>query len=488
MVELENPEQTVICYLVCEDIVGTLKSHELNPDVESTLYPVSLYPKLATPPVLRRNKTSGFIIARGLSEESAPAASLEATSVAVSTSTGQSTGSLIASETKDPIFLHIDDFYMSDFDDNPSQENKRNIDANASRGKEEIDLCGPEVGEPETNEQLPNGNYVCRHRCGDKKKCKHFCCRDGLEKPPKSLKRKRSIKDADIPQVLAQGKSSQQELVSSKVKQKPRMSAIVTHLKNADIEVLDLMSDGGSTYERRNTYSNLEKLKKLHSTSITTKTHGALINKPTFSYSSQEVAKPSFLGIERSHLMDLKEKVYKTRESKHLLGVFTGQCLEGEKSGGGGGNMGVIGPAITASKRCARSKIIGSSVNDLYSGYDRTSKDLDNGLGITGTIDYHSESSSSIIREGFCVEATEYDSADYDDLARERKEIFSVSQSEHANSRKRTGPKQFPAGEAPQAETSCYLDVLSFLGGCVVYSEMDTEKEPKTSSSSKETG
>jgi ATP-dependent DNA helicase HFM1/MER3 len=33
--------------------------------------------------------------------------------------------------------------------------------------------------------QLPNGRWLCNHKCKDKEACKHYCCKHGLDKPPK---------------------------------------------------------------------------------------------------------------------------------------------------------------------------------------------------------------------------------------------------------------------------------------------------------------
>jgi ATP-dependent DNA helicase HFM1/MER3 len=33
--------------------------------------------------------------------------------------------------------------------------------------------------------QLSNGKWACNHKCKDKNACKHLCCKDGLDKPPK---------------------------------------------------------------------------------------------------------------------------------------------------------------------------------------------------------------------------------------------------------------------------------------------------------------
>ncbi|KAI5841329.1 Sec63 Brl domain-containing protein [Morchella snyderi] len=162
MVELEHKEQTVICYLMCEDIVGTLKLHELKPNVESALYLGGGCLLLGREYTCFNRYRPGYQDYRELSN----------------------------------------DFDMSDFDDSASQESKKDTDTSNLRTKAEIGFDGLVTSGLETEEQLPNGNYVCRHRCGDKKKCKHFCCRDGLEKPPKQLKRKKSMPDTKALQTL----------------------------------------------------------------------------------------------------------------------------------------------------------------------------------------------------------------------------------------------------------------------------------------------
>lgn len=40
--------------------------------------------------------------------------------------------------------------------------------------------------------QLPNGRWLCSHKCKDKEACKHYCCKHGMDKPPKKAVPKRS--------------------------------------------------------------------------------------------------------------------------------------------------------------------------------------------------------------------------------------------------------------------------------------------------------
>ncbi|KAJ5544601.1 hypothetical protein N7461_006905 [Penicillium sp. DV-2018c] len=63
----------------------------------------------------------------------------------------------------------------------PKTSTSRDDDWAADMGEQ-----GDEEYEPV---RLANGKWACNHKCKDKTSCKHFCCREGLEKPPKPPKR-----------------------------------------------------------------------------------------------------------------------------------------------------------------------------------------------------------------------------------------------------------------------------------------------------------
>jgi hypothetical protein len=48
---------------------------------------------------------------------------------------------------------------------------------------------GTQLWEPDRSpERLPNGKYSCHHHCKDKSRCKHLCCREGINKQRKKAK------------------------------------------------------------------------------------------------------------------------------------------------------------------------------------------------------------------------------------------------------------------------------------------------------------
>lgn len=59
----------------------------------------------------------------------------------------------------------------------------------ASKSQSKRPLAQISEPNPSAPEKLSNGRYKCKHACKDKTKCKHLCCREGLDRPPKDSKK-----------------------------------------------------------------------------------------------------------------------------------------------------------------------------------------------------------------------------------------------------------------------------------------------------------
>lgn len=74
-------------------------------------------------------------------------------------------------------FGHADQFSTSDSEDTVVQETMRNTDTNKrphpSIGSTQSTTRGDELEAFEEAKILPNGNWECRHKCGDKTKLGH---------------------------------------------------------------------------------------------------------------------------------------------------------------------------------------------------------------------------------------------------------------------------------------------------------------------------
>ncbi|PKY00800.1 P-loop containing nucleoside triphosphate hydrolase protein, partial [Aspergillus campestris IBT 28561] len=182
-VEVKRADEYVTCYAMCDEIAGTLRSADLKPNLPPSLFPSHLRENPQAKPSQRHEMNTS----RPRSIDSSKAK---------------------PNTSYDVDILDSDDQLFDDFmGGNPSGLSGE--DLNASRPWMEDSApdppeCQPpkkgrkENHKPENSDEkkdvegptrLENGRWACNHRCKDKTTCKHFCCRDGLDKPPKGGKR-----------------------------------------------------------------------------------------------------------------------------------------------------------------------------------------------------------------------------------------------------------------------------------------------------------
>ncbi|KAF3896201.1 ATP-dependent DNA helicase [Trichophyton interdigitale] len=171
--EIKNPFQTITCTVMCDEIAGTMRQAEIQPTLPKFLFSSckgtpehNLGTRNCLPP-----KTS--MTSNAASPPPPHQADLDEFS-------------------DDP--LNYSDFILEDFDDIQSR-NKGPVTATAvpaalpisSKVKKTISRGNSSVtSEPV---QLENGKWACNHRCKDKTACKHLCCREGTDQPPKQSKK-----------------------------------------------------------------------------------------------------------------------------------------------------------------------------------------------------------------------------------------------------------------------------------------------------------
>jgi ATP-dependent DNA helicase HFM1/MER3 len=145
--------------------------------------------------------------------------------------------------------------------------------------------------------QLSNGKWACNHACKDKNACKHLCCKEGMDKPPKKpTLAKRPALHEDKPQP---GFSSSQ---TPKVTQsKLQLTASKRKISSA-IEELDLTQE--DTRKKKTDYvkngpRDYRELHQLHKTiqkkDPPSTLHSVMHTKPTYCYSQGGEHTLSFL-------------------------------------------------------------------------------------------------------------------------------------------------------------------------------------------------
>lgn len=160
-------------------------------------------------------------------------------------------------------FKHIDD-YGNDHDCTTAKSTKQ-IARTTLAGHTQSDW------EPK---KMENGKWSCNHRCKDRSGCKHICCREGLDKPPKAPKKATADKN-DAPSSTQQQKTlpkGQTTLSLSKsAKAKNTASAA-----GSDVAQLDLTQEPKKALSR--VPREMKRLEKLHSKTM----GGRAVTTPTF--------------------------------------------------------------------------------------------------------------------------------------------------------------------------------------------------------------
>ncbi|QSS51070.1 helicase family member [Histoplasma capsulatum var. duboisii H88] len=177
--ELTDVYQYISCFVMCDDIAGTLRQAELRHDI-----PASQFPAKQTETPHGQNDLNSMMNTsrRGISDITKKG-SKSRKDIDEFEDDGLDDTDLIAA-AEDMDYHSIDE---SDGNGDPIHALVSTRETASSR----------DIKESHTNKsvepvRLGNGNWACNHRCKDKTKCKHLCCRDGTDRPPKPNKKQES--------------------------------------------------------------------------------------------------------------------------------------------------------------------------------------------------------------------------------------------------------------------------------------------------------
>lgn len=90
---------------------------------------------------------------------------------------------LMQAAESEPAFMDIDRILVDAKAVAPVSRKAANSNTKATPSE------GPSGIQDWTPIPLRNGKWACNHTCKDKVRCRHLCCRDGLDQPPKRPKR-----------------------------------------------------------------------------------------------------------------------------------------------------------------------------------------------------------------------------------------------------------------------------------------------------------
>jgi ATP-dependent DNA helicase HFM1/MER3 len=186
-------------------------------------------------------------------------------------------------------FDHIEN-YANPIDDmtrNNTSKNKVTKDKSTVKNKNVVRLMDTTTDDDgQEPVQLANGKWACNHSCKDRNACKHLCCKDGMDKPPK--------KKGTVKQVSLGEERSQQQQKASNQKDKETQArvqlAVSKRKSSAPIEELDLTqqekkrADYGTNGPRD--YRDLHQLHKtVQGKELPSSLYSVMHKKPEYSYS-----------------------------------------------------------------------------------------------------------------------------------------------------------------------------------------------------------
>ena len=170
--ELYNHTQNIICHIMCESIAGTLRHAELRHGLPANSF--SSLSSIDESQQLHRDRRSirQEIFRKDHDKSSTSPATLEDDEF----SGGDIDDLDMVAAATGTNFGHINEY---------EKRAKGPSDVLVTNNKGRKDPMQT-AGNPE---RLSNGKYACNHKCKDKSSCKHMCCREGIDKAPKTSRK-----------------------------------------------------------------------------------------------------------------------------------------------------------------------------------------------------------------------------------------------------------------------------------------------------------
>ncbi|EQL32969.1 hypothetical protein BDFG_04949 [Blastomyces dermatitidis ATCC 26199] len=171
--QLTDVYQYISCFVMCDDIAGTLRQAELRHDIPASHFPA----QKTEPPDNKSESKPAMNTSRSRSKDISKKGLASRRDMDEFEDDGLDDVDLIAAAED------MDYHSINEVDGNDDQVRTASVaHRKAASGKDTKDIHTVKTIEPV---RLENGNWACNHRCKDKTSCKHLCCRDGTDRPPK---------------------------------------------------------------------------------------------------------------------------------------------------------------------------------------------------------------------------------------------------------------------------------------------------------------
>ncbi|EUC36769.1 hypothetical protein COCCADRAFT_2243 [Bipolaris zeicola 26-R-13] len=225
---LTSYDQSINCHVMCD--AGSMRSVTLRPQIPSSMHPIL--------------KSSGLDSSAPNQSNMSKRRTENAKESWKASNTGDDFGddgldddTLVQAACGDLTFDNIDAY-----PDPLAEKVERNHSNASSSNKQDVGKilslkALPEAvvkGTAQDPVQLANGRWACNHPCKDREACKHLCCKNGMDKPPKK-KLMAKLSQLGEPQM-----QSQQKLPTPKVKTIQTMLQLAALKRKASIQIEEL--------------------------------------------------------------------------------------------------------------------------------------------------------------------------------------------------------------------------------------------------------
>ncbi|KAK2802099.1 hypothetical protein FQN50_007463 [Emmonsiellopsis sp. PD_5] len=181
--ELTDVYQYISCYVMCDDVAGSMRQAELRHDIPASQFPVKQAETADNPSTAKHVMNTSRRRSNDIPKKGA---TVHKDIDEFGDDSLDDVDLLAAAE--DMEYMSIDE--SDDSDPFQSVSTSRKV----TSGKTTLEVAASKAEEPV---QLENGKWACNHRCKDK--TRHMCCRDGTDKPPKASRKQEPATTPNIP-------------------------------------------------------------------------------------------------------------------------------------------------------------------------------------------------------------------------------------------------------------------------------------------------
>jgi ATP-dependent DNA helicase HFM1/MER3 len=289
---LTDPAQQIVCHVMCDEFAGTLRSASIKPlNIPPTAWQ-SLDKGPAFPAESEQTDQINWLSRKNSSVQANRSAGREVSEDFGEDELGDEDFWQVVAGEGDTRLQHNVDLH------NETNLSSKKIVANSGENCKQHTELEERVDEEEWQPtRLFNGKWACNHSCKDKTKCKHLCCREGQDKPPKPPKKvmKRSNAKNGTLGIPNQWKSKVKDLPKGQTQLiMPQTKEMISGCPSSDsVSEVDLTQEPARPVKPSHTYRSreLESLQRLHSTVQRGYTSPNLRNAVGFTVGSQTSTK-----------------------------------------------------------------------------------------------------------------------------------------------------------------------------------------------------